>query len=192
MFLNSKNIRKVIVDRQDNLWIGTRSGLYKIEKPDSETPKITPYSSIINNTKESRIRGDLSTTITEDNQNNIWIGTDGDGLCKLNPINQEFKWFDTSENFIHQSVKSIIQTEEGEIWVAGNNGISKFNSDENKFINYNTQDGLITNNFNKNSSYLSEDGILYFGCYKGINYFDPKAITTDPTPPTVYLTDFKI
>ena len=192
LFLNSKNIRKVIVDHQDNLWIGTRSGLYKIEKPDSETPKITSYSSIINNTKESRIRGNLSTTITEDNQNNIWIGTDGDGLCKLNPINQEFKWFDTSENFIHQSVKSIIQTEEGEIWVAGNNGISKFDSVKNEFINYNTQDGLITNNFNKNSNYLSDDGILYFGCYKGINYFDPKAITTNPKPPIVYLTDFKI
>ena len=192
LYINSKNIRKLIVDHQNNIWIGTRTGLYKIENPDSKTPKITPYSSIINNSSESRIRGNLLSTIIEDKQNNIWIGTDGDGLCKLNPITEEIKWFDLSENFDHQSIKSIIQTKDGEIWLAGNNGISKFDSVKNEFINYNTQDGLITNNFNKNSNYLSDNGILYFGCYKGINYFDPKAITTNPTPPVVYLTDFKI
>ena len=179
LFINSKNIRKLIVDHQNNIWIGTRTGLYKIENPDSKTPKITPYSSIINNSSESRIRGNLLSTIIEDKQNNIWIGTDGDGLCKLNPITEEIKWFDLSENFDHQSIKSIIQTKDGEIWLAGNNGISKFDSVKNEFINYNTQDGLITNNFNKNSNYLSDNGSLYFGCYKGINYFDPKAITTN-------------
>jgi len=190
--INSKNIRKVIVDHQDNLWLGTRTGLFKIEKPDSETPKIIPYSSILNNTAENRIRGNLLITIFEDNQNNIWIGTDGDGLCKLDPITQKIKWFDPSENFDHQSIKSIIQTKDDEMWLAGNNGISKFDSLKNEFINYNTQDGLITNNFNKNSNYQSDDGILYFGCYKGINYFDPKVITTNSTPPIVYLSDFKI
>ena len=75
------------------------------------------------------------------------------------------------------------------MWLAGNNGISKFDSLKNEFINYNTQDGLITNNFNKNSNYQSDDGILYFGCYKGINYFDPKVITTNSTPPIVYLSE---
>ena len=84
----------MIVDHQDNLWLGTRTGLFKIEKPDSETPKIIPYSSILNNTAENRIRGNLLITIFEDNQNNIWIGTDGDGLCKLDPITQKIKWFD--------------------------------------------------------------------------------------------------
>ena len=40
-----------------------------------------------------------------------------------------------------------------------------FEAIKNEFVNYNTQDGLITNNFNKNSSYISDNGILYFGCY---------------------------
>ena len=190
LYINSKNIRKVIADHQDNIWVGTRTGLYKIEKPDSEAPKITPYSSIINN--DNRVRGDLVTTIFEDHLNNLWIGTDGDGLCKLNPINHEFKWFGTSENFDHQSIKSILETKENQIWIAGNNGISKFESIQNEFINYNTQDGLITNNFNKNSSYLSDEGILYFGCYRGINYFNPKSIKLNLDPPTVFLNDFKI
>ena len=134
----------------------------------------------------------MVTTIFEDHLNNLWIGTDGDGLCKLNPINHEFKWFGTSDNFDHQSIKSILETKENQIWIAGNNGISKFESIQNEFINYNTQDGLITNNFNKNSSYLSDEGILYFGCYRGINYFNPKSIKLNLDPPTVFLNDFKI
>ena len=60
-YLNSKNIRKVIVDHQDNLWIGTRSGLYKIEKPDSESSivfrrKYVRVSRIINRIIKFTIR----------------------------------------------------------------------------------------------------------------------------------------
>ena len=51
--------------------------------------------------------------------------------------------------------------------------MTKFNIKKNSFTNYNTQDGILANNFNKNSVHYSEDGTLYFGCHKGLNYFDP-------------------
>ena len=44
LYIDSKNIRKVVADHLDNIWIGTRTGLYKIEKPDSEAPKISTYA----------------------------------------------------------------------------------------------------------------------------------------------------
>ena len=34
--INTSNIRKVLVDNKDNVWIGTRSGLYRINKRENE------------------------------------------------------------------------------------------------------------------------------------------------------------
>jgi signal transduction histidine kinase/ligand-binding sensor domain-containing protein/AraC-like DNA-binding protein len=190
-YIDSKNIRKVLVDRDDNIWLGTRTGLFKVSDM-SKNPKVESYNNILNNSLKTNANFNVVSTLFEDYKNNIWVGTDGYGLCQLNPKKNTTKWYNSSDNFIHQSITSFIESEPGIFWFTGDNGMTKFDYTANNFTNYNTQDGILANNFNKNSVYFSEDGVLFFGCNKGINFFDPQTITTNYDVPKVYISDFKL
>lgn len=190
-YIDSKNIRKVLVDIDDNIWLGTRTGLYKLSNM-TKNPRVESYNDILNKSLKNNANFDVVSSLFEDYKKNIWVGTDGYGLCLLNPKDKSVKWFSRTNNFSHQSISSIVQTEKNRIWITGNEGISKFDIIKNNFTNYNIQDGLLANNFNKNSVHFSDDGIIYFGCYKGVNFFNPKSITSSTTTPRVFLSDLKL
>ena len=90
-----------------------------------------------------------------------------------------------------ETVASIIQSNDGNLWVAGNRGLSKLDNNY-KFTNYTVNDGLLSNDFNNNAVFKDEKGVLYFGNYAGINFFNPENIITNPHEPSVYLSDIKI
>ena len=43
-FINNSNIRKVLIDHQDAIWIGTRNGLFKIERNEKEKFKVISFN----------------------------------------------------------------------------------------------------------------------------------------------------
>ena len=158
----------------------------------NNNPKVISYNSILNESLNTKAEFKLITTLFEDHYKNIWIGTDGYGLCSIDLNDNSVKWYNNYESFIHQTIYSIVESDKDNIWITGNNGISKYNTKSKTFKNYNIQDGLLANNFNKNSAYISDNNLIYFGCYKGINYFDPSSIKIDKDVPNVYLSDFKL
>jgi len=190
-YIDSKNIRKVLVDYNDNIWLGTRTGLFKISNI-KKNPKVESYNALINRTLKTTVKYNVITTLFEDRNKDIWIGTDGYGLCQLNPKKKTAKWYNNSEKFIYQSITSFVETKPGIFWFTSNNGMTKFDVTNNSFTNYNTQDGIIANNFNKNSVYFSKNETLYFGCNRGINYFNPNSIQINSDVPEVYISDFKL
>ena len=190
-YIDTKNIRKLIIDQNDDLWLGTRTGLFKISNINNN-PKVKSYNSFLNESLNTKAEFNVITTLFEDHYKNIWIGTDGYGLCSIDPNDNSVNWYNNYESFIHQTIYSIVESDENNIWITGNNGISKYNTKSKTFKNYNIQDGLLANNFNKNSAYISDNNLIYFGCYKGINYFDPNSIIIDKDVPKVYLSDFKL
>ena len=109
-YIDSKNIRKVLVDYKDNIWLGTRTGLFKVSNIKTQ-PKVESYNALISKDLNTTTKFNIITTLYEDKKKNIWIGTEGYGLCQLNTKNNTTKWYNTSKNFIHQSITSIVETE---------------------------------------------------------------------------------
>ena len=189
--INTSNIRKVLVDNKDNVWIGTRAGLYIINKSENENFNITPF----NNRFKTILGEDISSTIVfslfEDDSNNIWIGSLDYGLFKYNYNNDKIIWYNNENGFIHESISSITQDKNGNIWISGNKGLTKFNPTEKLFTNFNKEDGLSSNKFNYNSVFQDAE-LLYFGGLNGVNYFNPENIQYNEELPQIYLKDLKL
>jgi len=189
--INTSNIRKVLVDNKDNVWIGTRSGLYRINKSENENFNITPFNDRFKTILGEDITSTIVFSLFEDDSNNIWIGSLDYGLFKYNYNNDKIIWYNNENGFIHESISSITQDKNGNIWISGNKGLTKFNPTENHFTNFNKEDGLSSNKFNYNSVFQDAE-LLYFGGLNGVNYFNPENIQYNEELPQVYLKDLKL
>ena len=68
-------------DRQNNLWVTTLKGVYKIS-PDGDTTLFT---------KENGLSIDFQTSVFQDQENNMWFTNEHTGLCKLS--NQQLVYY---------------------------------------------------------------------------------------------------
>ncbi len=189
--ISYSDVRRVYVDSRDNVWIGGNEGLFKLKIKDGDFDLEVMSSRFYKNTGNEFYNSQIL-DIYEDSSKTIWIGTDGSGLCKYDMEEDSFSWLKPEMGFKKVTVSSIIQDDEGSIWAAGNNGLTKINRNENILKDFSLSDGLLSNDFNNNAAYKDPGGTLYFGSYEGINYFDPEELTTNRNPSNIYFTDLKI
>ena len=188
--INTSIIRKIIVDKKDNIWIGTRSGLYQIKRTNNSY-NITPFNNKFKSVLGDNVNSTTVFSLFEDKESDIWIGSLDYGLFKYNYDNDKIEWYNNENGFIHESVSSITQDKNGDIWISGNKGLSKLDLSQKQFINFNKNDGLLSNKFNYNSVYRDSE-ILYFGGLNGINFFDPNKIKYNQELPLVFLKNLKL
>lgn len=190
--VKDSDIWKVLVDRKDNIWLGTTKGLFRLEKRKGGGMGITSMADRMAGEfkNNSAIKHILS--LFESADNAIWIGTKGAGLFRYLPESDTFTWYNKLNGFPEESVCSIIESLDGNIWVAGNSGITGLDMKTGEFTNYNINDGLLSNDFNMNSAFRDQEGNLYFGSYQGVNYFNPSKIMTNINETSLYLSDFKL
>ncbi len=177
--LISNWVTNVMVDSNENIWIGTENGLTKLN---SKTDTFIHYSGLSN--------GFINRTY-EDSNGTIWIGTN-DGLNKLNPTTNNFTVYRTKHGLVSNNVIEIIEDNQGNLWLSTNKGISKFNPKTEKFRNYNRYDGLQNNLFLNDAAYKSKSGEIFLGGVNGFNAFYPDKLVDNPYIPPVVLTDFQI
>ena len=73
--------RSICKDHQNNLWVSTLKGVYKIS-PGGDTTLFT---------KENGLTTDFQTSVFQDHENNLWFTNEFTGLCKLS--NQQLVYF---------------------------------------------------------------------------------------------------
>ncbi|MGB7395474.1 MAG: two-component regulator propeller domain-containing protein, partial [Pricia sp.] len=185
------DIRKVLVDSEGSLWLGTTRGLFKIERNGRTDFKVLPMTEAMYEPIGNGSGSHSVLSLFEDGDGNFWIGTDGDGLCKYDRQNDAFTWFGQGEGMEQETVSAI--TESGKhLWFGGNKGLSKLDIESGSLVNFTKQDGLLANDFNNNSVFKDDDGSLYFGSYKGVNYFMPGTIPLNQNSPTLYFSALKL
>jgi PAS domain S-box-containing protein len=115
--LQSNDIRSLVVDHQNSLWIGTNGGgLTRYREGHFTT--FTSRDSLLN---------DAITTLFEDSDGDLWIGTDGGGLCRLS--NGTFTRYTTREGLPGNAVLSIAGKAGDGVWVGTYNGLAHIRAD---------------------------------------------------------------
>lgn len=190
--LVNADIRAILVDVKGIIWIGAKTGLYQIRKNTEGGFKVTNLESELVKGYNSPSNTNSIYSLYESSDKNIWIGTQGAGLCKYDRTNNTFEWFNEIKGLPEENIAAIVEDNDNNIWVSGNSGLTKINPKTTNFINYTANDGLLSNDFNFGAAYKDSKGFLYFGNIKGVDYFNPKNIKINTSKPILYLTGFKI
>ena len=174
-------IRSITIDSQENIWIGSQTGLSKIDT--SENVERFFYNSQIQS-------GEDIIASFEDTQKTIWVGTKAKGLFKFNKTNFNKVPLKTKRETI-TSIHSILQANH-DLWISTNQGIVKYNLLEKNSVIYNVKDGLVSNEFNDNASLKIKPSLFYFGGPNGVTSFTTSSFTTNKYSPQVIITGLKI
>ena len=131
------------------------------------------------------------TSIVELDGETIWLGTKK-GLYSINWYSKKTSLFTVEQGLPSNVVNSLLVDSNKFLWLATDKGLSRLNPATKEFRNFGREDGIHGLEFNENARLKGSDGTLYFGNTNGVYFFHPNQIKTNPIPPEIVLTDFKI
>lgn len=190
--LTSADIRLVFVDSQGVIWVGCKNGLYAIEEKENGEFDITSFVDKMPSAYNNPTNSNHILSIIESKDNNIWIGTQGAGLCNYNKTSKKLTWYNKFNGLNEENIASLTYDSSGDLWMGGNSGLTKMDTSEMTFTNYTINDGLLSNDFNFSAVFKDDNGTLYFGNYQGIDYFNPNDLEINKNIPSLHLTDFRV
>ena len=188
----ASSLYKVLVDFQDNLWLGSTQGLFKVTKQGQGNFSVISMVDRMSLESKNNSASNYILSLYEAQDQTLWIGTKGAGLCNYLPKTDAFVWYDKFKGLEEENVCSIIQSLDGNIWIGGNSGITKLDISTGESSNFTIDDGLLSNDFNINATFRDNLGSIYFGGYQGVNYFNPSQIVTNTNETSLYLSEFKL
>lgn len=178
---------QITQDQNNNLWLGTSSGLYFLER---ELKRVQSAHSI---TGEPLFNDDWIMSMEQHWENLYWISSQHAGLnlYQLNPNGTAKKLlqFDQNHpNITDRSAYIILVKNDHEVWFTGKSNLYHLNYDDKTVTNYGSSyfDPNIT--FHENSQYKGTDGLIYMGSNRGAIRFNPQKIHTNNQPLRLYFT----
>jgi len=194
-FEESDKVRYLAEGYRNQIWVGTTNGLVTFN-PDNYDPNQIRFSRYIKKaTNKSSLNSNDVLFIYKDTGGKMWLSTAGGGLNlaveeKDNQL--KFKNFTKNNGLPSDFILSMIEDDNQNLWLATENGISKFNLQSQTFRNYDTYDGLLKTRFSEASSLKLQNGDLIFGCKNGYLKFDPKKIESQRNVTKMVFTNFEI
>ncbi len=183
IYANTSSCRSLYQDSRDNVWLGTRQGLYQFV---SEADTFRGYHH--DPSDPESMSENTAFCIYEDSLGFIWTGSYGGGLNRMNPQTGKFRHFTIEDGLLGNNVFSLLPDDGGNLWLMSYRGLTKFNPYTFHTTNYTYRNGLINKKYDAflygKSPY---SGKLFFGGDQGIDFFHPDSIRpSDFTPPIVF------
>lgn len=186
--ISGNEITALFEDKQGTIWIGTSEGI--LNKFERESNEFYQYdiagSSDWSSSSEkdyynmpltfSRNQISTITTITQDNDGDLWIGTWGKGIVRFNPKNEKKKYYyhfkDKNNSLSSNKIVKLLNDGKNVLWVGtfggGLNRITK---------NINNTDDIIIDSYKLHSEFLFGERVttlyqdleqnLFIGTYMG-------------------------
>jgi signal transduction histidine kinase/ligand-binding sensor domain-containing protein len=178
----------IMEDSKGNLWAGSYyAGLFRFKLGINDFKNFRNVEG-----KPTSISNNTVNNVFEDSKKNIWVTTDGGGLCLYNNHNATFTRYMAPEGMPSNFLFKIQEDEDYKLWISSTRGLIRFDPITKKVKTYSKSDGLLTDQFNYNSSFKDTDGRMYFGSVKGLISFMPKELNTRSYSVPVYATGFHL
>lgn len=185
------SISSLLREGSGNIWIGTSKGLTVYNENSKQTRLFRS-----NPADQYSISAGFVSSLNIDSTGQLWIGTDGGGISKLNTRQKKFLLIKNhpedknslSDNF----VKSILKDKKGRLWIGVRKGLNKYDPISKKWKVYRYQKAA--NDANDNlvlEIYEDSDGKLWIGHIAGLSSFDPQNENFTNYPPKGLANDEK-
>lgn len=192
-FANILGIIGMTIDEKDNLWVGSQEGVYSINLKSKKLHhfRVHHYKNKLDAPESPLV--EKITSICLDSDNVLWLGSDGYGFYKRQ-INDDgtysFKVCDNTSGLANNNVKGIVEDDLGFLWISTSHGLSRFDKQDENFVNFFKGEGFESDRFYWNAYYKSKDGTIYFGTLNGLIAINPTLINAPLHNHRVTLTDF--
>ena len=171
-------------DSSGNLWASTYSdGLYKYDAMQREWRHY-----LYDERDTTSVAADKVLSVFEDSFRQLWITTEGGGLCRYVPELDAFVRYKSCLPF--DTCYRIEEDAGGLLWITSNKGLIRFDPSARNYFVFTVDDGLLNNQFNYSSLCKAGDGRIYAGSADGFVSFDPEKLKPDDGGYPIVLTDF--
>lgn len=173
--LSHNRITSIVEDSTGKIWLGTDG--YGVCIYDPLVSLDSGEMAFTHVTKADGLCDNNIHDIMEDSKGNIWIETMYGGVSKYD--GKTFTNFTEDGMISGIEVGGLFEEKSGDIWFAAeNNGVYRYNASTpheqaESFINYYTDDGLITNGIL--SIFEDKEGRFWLGGWGGLFRYDPSA-----------------
>jgi len=209
--LPSNTVLNFFEDDEKNLWIGTQAGMVRLTRTPL---RMVPLPQAVDSdfgtvfaerngllwvvsTDVFQVRNGIATpwahpqlphlrarNIFRDRAGALWIGTDGDGVLRLQ--NGKILRLTVSDGLVNNFIRVIVQSRDGSMWLATDEGVSHWTT--HGFVNYAMRDGL--SYFSTRALIEDRNGDIWVGTDRGLNHLHAGAFVHDAA--TMALGDQKV
>ena len=180
----------ILEDKDGTIWAGTiNNGLqyYNPVRKKGGQFRNVPGS-------DNSISDNFVNSLFIDKNNTLWVSTEN-GLNSFDATNNTFKRYGVKDGFPSHVFYRVEQDAKGVLWLSTAKGLVSFDlarSGNQQIKVYTKSNGLLSDQFNYNSSYKDAAGVLYFGSVNGMVAFRPSAFTRNSVKPNVFITGFQV
>jgi signal transduction histidine kinase/streptogramin lyase len=184
-------------DSHDVFWFATLQGLYSF---DEKKNKWNHWKNIPGD--KSSLTNDVLLTITPDPaypDKYLWVGSEGGGFFRFEIATGKFKNYSDKDGLPNNVVYGLLNDNAGNIWMSTNKGLSCFRppipgrgGGGEAFINFNSDDGLPGDEFNRQEYFKLPNGDLFFGGVEGGVIFNPEKVLAKEAAPNVVFTGLSV
>lgn len=188
--LGSHAVFAILRDQNNNQWIGTNIGLFKIDASGKM------FNVTQNTASPSNITSPFVRTLFQDSNGNIWVGFENGGLGYIDVTSNQLVmcvYQQQNKPIIGNTVYAVAEYPKNTLWVGSERGMTKIvfstskpNINKATITQYSEQDGLPDKSVN---GILSDDaGNLWISSIKGLARFNCQKGSFQNFLPNIYFT----
>lgn len=192
--LKTNYIADITYDNKSNIYVGTSSGIYRINIHDKKISQI-----LEDQHGKTIIQDHYANCVFYDKRGLLWIGG-RKGINVYNTKEDTLTEITQLDGLSHPYIRAIIEDKNGDMWITTDNGITRiiiykdemYNKFTFKCIPYYKEDGIGDFTFNNLSIFCNLKNEILFGGSKGFIKTLGTQIQTNKTPHNVIFTGLYI
>lgn len=181
--ISNNFVWNIAVADADHLWLATSAGLNYFNTKTFEVEPLGP-----NAEKNYGLKSQFLVELMVHSNGDLWIGTQDQGIAILNTRTGSLKTITTEDGLAAAYVSSLVEDDEHNVWAATVSGISLLAPDGTHIKNYDLNNGLVGNGYNRDTGLKDHVGGIYIGGTEGLNYFKPGELIVNRRAPNILLT----
>lgn len=174
--IGGEAVGNIVETPAGDLWLGLRSaGLNRYNR------STRTFEHFHHDRKDpGSIGSDAISTMAVDSRGELWVGTQGGGISHLLPESEaapHFETFGSKQGIAAEAIGAIAEDAEGRFWISTTSGISRFDRERERFINFGPNDGTLSSGYWINGTTRLPGGLIVFSGLEGISIFDPLRVS---------------